>query len=137
FWVWSLALIYVGARWALGGRWWSSLLVVIAWMVVVVVMPVISGEIQAPESETALTDSEFTESLPDLSGLPFSDETEEGSLGIDFGEEAPLDESSAIESDDFPLGEVTIDDSAQPDESSDGAEEAAPVEQSVPPVRKG
>jgi len=49
FWLWSLALIYVGARRALQGRWWSSLLVVIAWAVIIVVLPVLTGAIKVSE----------------------------------------------------------------------------------------
>lgn len=50
FWLWSLALIYVGARRTLQGRWWSSLIVVIAWVVILVTVPVLTGAITAPES---------------------------------------------------------------------------------------
>ena len=49
FWLWSLALIYIGARRALQGRWWSSVLVVIAWAVIIVVVPVLTGAIKASE----------------------------------------------------------------------------------------
>ncbi len=51
FWLWSLALIYIGARQALHGRWWSSILVVIAWAVIIVVVPVLTGAVKAPETE--------------------------------------------------------------------------------------
>lgn len=88
FWLWSLALIYIGARRALGGRWWSSLLVVIAWAVVVVVLPVISGEIQAPEAEMIVEDT--IEPLPNDLGLPFDEAPEEESFDRGLSEE-PLD----------------------------------------------
>lgn len=72
FWLWSLVLIYIGARRTLGGRWWSSILVVIAWVVVVVVLPVITGAIQVPEPELG---GEFSESeiLPEDLGIPFDE----------------------------------------------------------------
>lgn len=56
FWLWSLALIYVGGRMALRGKSWAVMLVVIAWMVIVIVAPVLTGAITAPEKESALTD---------------------------------------------------------------------------------
>ncbi len=53
FWVWSLALLYVGARQALNGKRWAVLIVVVIWAVVVVIVPVLSGAIAAPEPATA------------------------------------------------------------------------------------
>jgi len=51
FWLWELALIYLGARHTLKGRRWAALLVVVLWAIVVVVAPVISGAINvAPPS---------------------------------------------------------------------------------------
>jgi hypothetical protein len=50
FWIWSLILIYVGARNALHGKRFASLLVVAAWAVVLVVLPVVTGAVKAPEA---------------------------------------------------------------------------------------
>lgn len=116
FWLWSLILIYIGARRALGGQWWSALLVVIAWVVVVVVMPVITGAIKAPEADDLSTGGEMTDIIPgdldflsgggdDESGLIMPDATEdpEGNFTNDnltdefseVTEEASLDEASS------------------------------------------
>lgn len=54
FWLWSLALLYVGARGALKGRWWASLLVVLVWATILVVTPVVTGAIAAPTAETSI-----------------------------------------------------------------------------------
>lgn len=51
FWIWSLVLIYFGARFALHGKRWSSVLVVVIWVVVLVFTPVLTGAIAAPEPE--------------------------------------------------------------------------------------
>jgi hypothetical protein len=60
FWLWSLLLLYLGARHALRGRWWASVLVVLAWVTTVTVVPVISGAITAPPTEEAIV----TEGMP-------------------------------------------------------------------------
>jgi hypothetical protein len=72
--LWSLALLYFGARYALQGKWWSSLLVVILWVLVVTVAPIVSGDIDASIDEPTSSGTiemfpgmmdEFDESLPD------------------------------------------------------------------------
>lgn len=50
FWVWTLVLIYIGARQALNGKVWSSALVVVIWALVVIMVPVATGAISAPEA---------------------------------------------------------------------------------------
>jgi hypothetical protein len=50
FWLWSLILIYIGARQALRGRWWASLLVVFAWVLLIVLLPVATGAVSPPSS---------------------------------------------------------------------------------------
>jgi hypothetical protein len=63
FWVWSLLLIYVGGRNTLRGKHWAIALVVIAWVAVVVVVPVLTGQVKAPEAplpeELILPDDEL------------------------------------------------------------------------------
>lgn len=49
FWLWSLVLIYIGARNALRGKRWASGIVVGVWAVLLVVVPVVSGTVKAPE----------------------------------------------------------------------------------------
>jgi hypothetical protein len=53
FWVWSLILIYVGARNTLHGKRWASVLVVIIWATLLVVVPVVTGAVKAPEIASA------------------------------------------------------------------------------------
>lgn len=49
FWLWSLILIYIGARNALRGKRWASALVVVVWATLLVVVPVITGAVKAPD----------------------------------------------------------------------------------------
>lgn len=51
FWVWSLILIYYGARYVLKGKSWSSLLVLVLWVLVSVITPVLTGAVKAPVEE--------------------------------------------------------------------------------------
>lgn len=72
FWVWSLILIFIGARQALSGKVWAVLLVIIIWVSVVVMVPVITSSITAPEVPV--------EPLPDpilLPDDPFASPTDE------------------------------------------------------------
>jgi hypothetical protein len=91
FWLWSLILIYVGARMTLQGKWYASVIVVVAWAVVLVVAPVVAGTIKAPEvtEETALPgdlqtdfsispDGEMPSDLTD----PFGQPLQEGSIEV-------------------------------------------------------
>lgn len=52
FWLWSLSLLYLGARYGLKGRTWSATLVVLIWAGVLVVGPVAAGWVEAPKDET-------------------------------------------------------------------------------------
>jgi hypothetical protein len=71
FWLWSLMLIYFGARVALRGRRWSSLLVVASWVIVLVTAPVITGQIDAAaDAEPAAQDGVF-EVVPGEDATPF------------------------------------------------------------------
>ncbi len=75
FWLWSLILLYSGARGVLAGKWWAALLVVLIWMVVLVVMPVVTEDIRAPEPAGTLPEliaPGFGEQgMGDNSSLPF------------------------------------------------------------------
>ncbi|MDX1991385.1 MAG: YIP1 family protein [bacterium] len=79
FWLWSLMLIYFGARFALHGRRWIALLVLISWVIVLTLVPVLTGNIKAEASPaTEMTDgmfmpSEFGEPPPEgeMPGLTF------------------------------------------------------------------
>lgn len=72
FWLWSLLLIYKGARYSLNGSRWSAALVVIAWALVVVVIPVLTGAVTAPAV-----------SATDVPGMPL--EMRPGGPAIDPG----------------------------------------------------
>ena len=45
FWLWHLALLYLGARFSLKGRSWAALLVVLMWVIVVVMLPVVTNRV--------------------------------------------------------------------------------------------
>lgn len=47
FWIWSLLLIYFGARHALQGHRWAAALVVVLWVAVQVILPVATGAVDA------------------------------------------------------------------------------------------
>jgi hypothetical protein len=89
FWLWSLILIYVGARMTLQGKWYASVIVVIAWVVVLVVAPVVTGAIKAPEiiEESAVPGDVPTDfsispdgSVPDGLSDPFGQQLNESSI---------------------------------------------------------
>jgi hypothetical protein len=70
FWLWSLVLIYFGARYALRGRAWASALVVVIWAVVLVFVPVLTGAVAAPKPELPTLDTtplSGPEATPDFS----------------------------------------------------------------------
>jgi hypothetical protein len=80
FWLWSLVLIYFGARIALNGKRWASALVVVIWTVVLVITPVLTGAIAAPTAESG-------DGMPaDFGGeMPFPEATPEGGFVFDDG----------------------------------------------------
>lgn len=43
FWLWSLALAYIGLRYTLRARWWAALFTVLTWAGLVVLVPVIGA----------------------------------------------------------------------------------------------
>ena len=45
FWLWHLALLYLGGRHTLKGSPWSALLVVIMWVLIIVLLPVITNQV--------------------------------------------------------------------------------------------
>jgi hypothetical protein len=113
FWLWNLALIYVGARRALNGKWWSSLLVVVAWVLVIVLVPILTGTVKLPTEETSLNaedlglppealdmlPQEFLENMMSGSGNSAgSDAIEVTAEPVDFSiETAPSTEESEAE----------------------------------------
>lgn len=50
FWLWSVMLVYFGARYALGGHRLVVPVIVVIWVVAQIVLPVVSGKIAVPEA---------------------------------------------------------------------------------------
>jgi hypothetical protein len=46
FWVWNFILLFVGARRALYGKWWSATLVVVLWIALATLIPVLTGAVE-------------------------------------------------------------------------------------------
>lgn len=53
FWLWSLILLYLGARHALGGRWWAVVIIMAIWIAFVLLLPVLTGAIEPLETTTS------------------------------------------------------------------------------------
>lgn len=52
FWLWTLLLVYFGARYSLHGKWLASLIALVAWVIVLVLIPVLTGDIEAEDPAT-------------------------------------------------------------------------------------
>ena len=57
FWLWSVMLVYFGARYALGGKRVVVPVVVAFWVVAQIFLPVASGKVKAPEAAPIVDDS--------------------------------------------------------------------------------
>jgi hypothetical protein len=71
FWLWSLTLLFTGARRSLRGRWWAAALIVIIWVMLALLLPVVTGAVQPYSSgaeSVELMPQEPTQ-LPD-GGMP-------------------------------------------------------------------
>lgn len=60
FWLWSLLLLFIGARRALNGSWWAVAMLLVIWIAFVLLLPVLTGAIEP--MDTTATDQ-------DVSGL--------------------------------------------------------------------
>lgn len=92
FWLWSLLLLYLGARHALRGHVISAFIAVAAWVIIVVLVPVLSGAIEAPPPD--MGDSTEVEVMPGMDEM-----MPEGLLPpetIDPGAEGAQSSSGAI-----------------------------------------
>ncbi len=76
FWLWSLVLIYIGARHALRGQRWAVLLTLAAWVVVLTVVPVLTGAVAAPQPELEEMAPPMFEMLPEDMTQPEAGEDE-------------------------------------------------------------
>ncbi len=73
FWVWSLALVFIGARSALQGKVWAVLIVVVVWALILVVAPVLTGAIAAPpKPEAEVLPTEIPLDVPPEALDPFA-----------------------------------------------------------------
>lgn len=144
FWLWSLILIYVGARNTLHGKRWASLLVVVVWATLLVVVPVVTGAVKAPEIPAEQT-------LPEIQ-LPGSDVPSDGSTPGDltvpgetnqtgelqgrFAEENP---GSAVQTtpESNSVIEPAIPESPLGGQADDGSTQSGeqPVEPTAPPMK--
>lgn len=72
FWLWSLILLYVGARHALGGRWWAVVIIVAIWIAFVLLLPVLTGAIEPLEATTseAGAPNQLNPGIPEDTGIP-------------------------------------------------------------------
>ncbi len=70
FWLWTLVLLYIGARNALRGKRWAAWLVIVMWVAVLVVVPVLTGAIAAPEQAANNLEPNIIEQLPEQREIP-------------------------------------------------------------------
>lgn len=117
FWLWSLILIYFGARYALNGKRAAALLVVVMWVVVLVVAPVATGAINATAGLTTETITpEGMEGMPD--GMSPEGGDFSGLMG-----EAGMPEGMEIIPGEFSEGEVQeLPEGFSSDSESEGSE---------------
>lgn len=146
FWIWSLILIYIGARNTLHGKRWASVLVVIVWATLLVVVPVVTGAVKAPENVNV-------EALPQLETpgdftTPGSDLTTPGDLTVPGQENQSgelqggfADEQSGTNIETTPdpsmIIEPAIPKSPLSEQSNDAGTPAGeqPVEATAPPLK--
>lgn len=95
FWLWSLGLLYLGARYGLKGRTWTAGLMVVAWVVVLVIGPVVAGWVEAPktEADAEIAPMDIPMDMPSMEEGPF----EEPSIEEGGGRGPVKGESPAIE----------------------------------------
>lgn len=89
FWVWSMVLIYVGARHVLGGQPIASALAVVMWVVVLVAIPPIINPPAAKDESLTSADefSEFPlEEFDDFAPFPRDGSPEDGFYEEDFSQ---------------------------------------------------
>jgi hypothetical protein len=115
FWLWSLVLIYFGARYALRGRTWTSALVVVMWAIILIVVPVLTGAVAAPKPELPALDTPLFTPPQDNPTSPGDSQTESGGQPVpdailtraaeevpgvstdEPGELSPLEETPSVE----------------------------------------
>jgi len=112
FMLWSLLMVYFGARVILGGNRLVVMFVILAWVALLIITPVVTGAIQAESIETP-TDETIIEVPPmsefppsDIEGImnPFEEITPDAMMG-EFTPDAPMSEMTP----DAMMGEFTPD----------------------------
>lgn len=73
FWLWSLLLLYLGARHALRGHAVSAFIAVAVWVIIVVLAPVLSGAIEAPQAEAEAPPAVEMKMMPPMDGTMLED----------------------------------------------------------------
>lgn len=112
FMLWSLLMIYFGARVVLGGNRLVVMFVIIAWVALLIITPVVTGAIQVesadvPTDETIIEVPPMSELPPsDIEGMmnPFEEMTPDATMG-EFTPDAPMFEMTP----DAMMGEFTPD----------------------------
>lgn len=122
FWLWSVILLYFGARYALKGHWLTSMLVVVAWIAFAVAAPVVTGQIKAPETVTEIP---FEDEMmpPDMD---FMDEEAPFDPSIEGGAEGEMPFEPSVEGDLSGEAEMQGDISGEAGLDEDSSGEAAP-----------
>lgn len=131
FWMWTLALLYFGARNALQGPRLGAMLIVVFWAAIVVLVPVATGAVAAPEAEESLTGDEFPTGEGEF--FPPGVEIPEGEFPGGFPpsdfpgqfatEEFGSDEADNAQTDDFSIeGEGEMDGSLLTEEGAPSSE---------------
>ena len=90
FWLWSLILLYMGARHALDGSPTAAMLVVVFWLLISVFVPVLSGAVTPPtaaaaESAIPTMMSPISEQTPSDSSAEINVPESGGQIAVPFG----------------------------------------------------
>lgn len=147
FWLWSLVLVYFGARYSLRGKRLANVAVVLAWALVLVLAPVLTKDIEAEDEVATITTPEDgsggefipEESFPsDQSFPPDSEILPEGESEFREGQnETDSGDSESIEETVEPgEGDVSSEQPAESEETSSSEESSTePPSGGKPPTR--
>jgi hypothetical protein len=139
FWLWSLILIYIGARNALRGKRWASAIVVVVWAVLLVVVPVVTGTVKAPEDNVPdiLSPDSFTTGEGQFSEDSLNVPGEENLTGELQGRFAEREQNSGTGSESAAPAQTESEVQVSPSNSNEGdipqTEAEAPVLKPVAP----
>jgi hypothetical protein len=139
FWLWSLILIYIGARNALRGKRWASAIVVVVWAVLLVVVPVVTGTVKAPEDNVPdiLSPDSGIPGTGDFSNDPLFVPGEENLTGELQGRFADREPNSSSQSQSSSAVEPEIEVSPLDEGDIPQSESEAPVREVIAPPAGG